>query len=243
MCTKSREHVSTVIHADTRPTRDCDDLMSVGCLLNTWKESKAKRHFPLVLRRATRPTASRQARVPVQRARTDLCLVTGLIQIATKAQGCETSGDPLRPCSAHTHGSIDPVLAKNYTGGWKQKMGSVPWRKLHYQYREREREREQAQACPLHGPWECAREKCHEICRPAFAVALSDRLCGLVVRVPGYTTEMYCASCEVRIEFIYVMKKKVDRLCGLVVRVPGYRLEMYCASCEVQTQFIYTSIM
>jgi hypothetical protein len=33
----------------------------------------------------------------------------------------------------------------------------------------------------------------------------TDRLCGLVVRVPGYTTEMYCASCEVRTEFIYVM--------------------------------------
>jgi hypothetical protein len=32
-----------------------------------------------------------------------------------------------------------------------------------------------------------------------------DSLCGLVVRVPGYTTEMYCASCEVRTEFIYVM--------------------------------------
>jgi hypothetical protein len=28
---------------------------------------------------------------------------------------------------------------------------------------------------------------------------------GLVVRVPGYTTEMYCVSCEVRTEFIYVM--------------------------------------
>jgi hypothetical protein len=50
-----------------------------------------------------------------------------------------------------------------------------------------------------------------------------DRLCGLVVRVPGYTTEMYCASCEVRTEFIYVMQKKVHRLCGLVVRVPDYR--------------------
>jgi hypothetical protein len=46
---------------------------------------------------------------------------------------------------------------------------------------------------------------------------------GLVVRVPGYTMEMYCASCEVRTELIYVMYKKVDRLCGLVVRVPGYR--------------------
>jgi hypothetical protein len=34
---------------------------------------------------------------------------------------------------------------------------------------------------------------------------LSYRLCGVVIRVPGYTTEMYCASCEVRTEFIYVM--------------------------------------
>jgi hypothetical protein len=32
-----------------------------------------------------------------------------------------------------------------------------------------------------------------------------DRLCGLVVRVPGYRTEMCCASCEVRTRFIYVM--------------------------------------
>jgi hypothetical protein len=32
-----------------------------------------------------------------------------------------------------------------------------------------------------------------------------DRLCSLVVRVPGYGTEMYCASCEVSTEFIYVM--------------------------------------
>jgi hypothetical protein len=55
-----------------------------------------------------------------------------------------------------------------------------------------------------------------------------DRLCGLVVRVPGYTTEMYCVSCEVRTEFIYVMYRKVDRLCGLVIRVPGYTTEMYC---------------
>jgi hypothetical protein len=34
---------------------------------------------------------------------------------------------------------------------------------------------------------------------------LGDRLCGLVVRAPGYRTEMYCASCEVRTEFIHVM--------------------------------------
>jgi hypothetical protein len=26
---------------------------------------------------------------------------------------------------------------------------------------------------------------------------------------------MYCFSCEVRTEFIYVIQKKVDRLCGL----------------------------
>jgi hypothetical protein len=32
-----------------------------------------------------------------------------------------------------------------------------------------------------------------------------NRLCGLVVRVPGYTKDMYCVSCEVRTEFIYVM--------------------------------------
>jgi hypothetical protein len=50
-----------------------------------------------------------------------------------------------------------------------------------------------------------------------------DRLCGLVVRVPGYTTEMYCVSCKVRTEIINVLQKKVDRLCGLVVKVPGYR--------------------
>jgi hypothetical protein len=28
---------------------------------------------------------------------------------------------------------------------------------------------------------------------------------GLVVRVTGYRTEMYCVSCEVRTEFMYVM--------------------------------------
>jgi NAD-dependent SIR2 family protein deacetylase len=66
-----------------------------------------------------------------------------------------------------------------------------------------------------------------------------DRLCGLVVRVHGYTTEMYCVSCEVRTEFMYVLCKKIDRLCGLVVRVHGYTTEMYCASCEVRTEFIY----
>jgi hypothetical protein len=34
---------------------------------------------------------------------------------------------------------------------------------------------------------------------------LNDHLCGLVIKVPGYTKEMYCVSCEVRTQFIYVM--------------------------------------
>jgi hypothetical protein len=55
------------------------------------------------------------------------------------------------------------------------------------------------------------------------SVPSSDRHCGLVVRVPGYKTEMYCVYCEVRTEFIYFMYKNVDRLCDLVVRVLDYR--------------------
>jgi hypothetical protein len=35
--------------------------------------------------------------------------------------------------------------------------------------------------------------------------AFSVSLCDLAVRVPGYTKEMYCASCEVRTKFKYVM--------------------------------------
>jgi hypothetical protein len=65
-----------------------------------------------------------------------------------------------------------------------------------------------------------------------------DPVCGLVVRVPGYRTEMYHVSCEARTEFMYVILKKVNCLCGLVVRVPGYRTEMYCVSSEVRTEFI-----
>jgi hypothetical protein len=33
----------------------------------------------------------------------------------------------------------------------------------------------------------------------------TDFLCGLLVRVPSYRTEMYCVSCEVRTQFINVM--------------------------------------
>jgi hypothetical protein len=41
--------------------------------------------------------------------------------------------------------------------------------------------------------------------RKSKAIPVKDRLCGLVVRVPGCRAKMYCASCEVRTEFIYVM--------------------------------------
>jgi hypothetical protein len=44
------------------------------------------------------------------------------------------------------------------------------------------------------------------------ALPESDRLCGLVVRVSGYTTEMYCVSCEVRTEFMYVMSSKILKM-------------------------------
>jgi hypothetical protein len=44
-----------------------------------------------------------------------------------------------------------------------------------------------------------------------FTLVLACLLCSMVLpskkvcRVPGYRTEMYCVSCEVRTEFIYVM--------------------------------------
>jgi hypothetical protein len=67
---------------------------------------------------------------------------------------------------------------------------------------------------------------------------VKDRLCGLVVRVPGYRTDMYFASCEVRTKFICYVEERRPPL-SLVVRVPSYRTDMHCASCEVRTQFIY----
>jgi hypothetical protein len=40
-------------------------------------------------------------------------------------------------------------------------------------------------------------------------------MCGLVVRVPGYRMEMYCASCEVRTEFIcYVEESRPPLWCS-----------------------------
>jgi hypothetical protein len=46
---------------------------------------------------------------------------------------------------------------------------------------------------------ESRRELASRLSQPLFCspYVTEDRLCGLVVRVPGYTTEMYCASCEV----------------------------------------------
>jgi hypothetical protein len=73
-----------------------------------------------------------------------------------------------------------------------------------------------------------------------YSIAYSD---SYVFRHPGYTTEMYCVSCEVPTEFIYVMQKKVDRRCGIVVRVPGYTTEMYYVSSEVPIEFIYSYVM
>jgi hypothetical protein len=46
-----------------------------------------------------------------------------------------------------------------------------------------------------------------------------DRLCGLLVRVPGYRTEMYCFLWGTN--WIYVCYVEESR--GLVVRVLGYR--------------------
>jgi hypothetical protein len=60
----------------------------------------------------------------------------------------------------------------------------------------------------------CGIAKMHKFGLPTIQFHVSEyfchscgRLCDLVVRVPGYRTEMYeyCISCEVRTEFIYVM--------------------------------------
>jgi hypothetical protein len=48
-------------------------------------------------------------------------------------------------------------------------------------------------------------------------------LCGLVVRVPGYRTEMCCASCEVRSEFIYVVLSRLPRQGGILNVSHSYR--------------------
>jgi hypothetical protein len=40
--------------------------------------------------------------------------------------------------------------------------------------------------------------------KPIITLGATVRLCG-AVKITGYTTKMYCASCEVRTEFMYVM--------------------------------------
>jgi hypothetical protein len=42
----------------------------------------------------------------------------------------------------------------------------------------------------------------HESVNKATSKSINERLCGLVVRVPGYITEICCVSCEVRTKFI-----------------------------------------
>jgi hypothetical protein len=59
-----------------------------------------------------------------------------------------------------------------------------------------------------------------------------------MVRVPGYRTEVYCVSCEVRTEFICYVEESRPPLWSNG-RVPGYRV--YCVSCEVRTEFIYVT--
>jgi hypothetical protein len=44
--------------------------------------------------------------------------------------------------------------------------------------------------------------------KPSKPVIPQDRVCGLVVGVPGYTTEMYCVSCEVRTEFVCYVEER-----------------------------------
>jgi hypothetical protein len=49
-----------------------------------------------------------------------------------------------------------------------------------------------------------------------------------------HTTEIYCASCELRTEFIYTCYVEESRPPLSSVTVPGYRKEIYCASYEVR---------
>jgi hypothetical protein len=54
-----------------------------------------------------------------------------------------------------------------------------------------------------------------------------------VVRVPGYTTEMYCVSCEVRTEFICYVEERRPPLWSsgqsswLHIRRPGFDSRHY----------------
>jgi hypothetical protein len=60
-----------------------------------------------------------------------------------------------------------------------------------------------------------------------------------VVRVPGYRTEMYCASCEVRTEFICYVEESRPPLWSsgqsswLQIQMSGFDSRRYQIFCEV----------
>jgi hypothetical protein len=59
---------------------------------------------------------------------------------------------------------------------------------------------------------------------------LNDRLCGLVARVPGYTTEMYCVSCEVRTGFINIRGSHLAAVMCTTVQVSDTAVVDYVTS-------------
>jgi hypothetical protein len=58
--------------------------------------------------------------------------------------------------------------------------------------------------------------------RDIISIKRNDRLCALVVRVPAYRTEMYCASCEVRTEFTCYVEERND-----TPQTPGVSLALF----------------
>jgi hypothetical protein len=62
-----------------------------------------------------------------------------------------------------------------------------------------------------------------------FVTYYSGRLCGLVVRVPGYRTEMYCVCCEVRTEFLCYLNPRVlhpvSRVSAKLIKVLLHRTQ------------------
>jgi hypothetical protein len=121
----------------------------------------------------------------------------------------------------NTNGNRDgtalPVLTS--TTSWRWVVSFIPWppclrvkgpRYTSYRgapkpiYRIRKRDKSLAS----HRNWDSGLAPRLSLYRLGHSVSLSidlDRLCGLVVRVPDYKTEMYCVCCEVRNGFIYVM--------------------------------------
>jgi hypothetical protein len=67
---------------------------------------------------------------------------------------------------------------------------------------------------------------------------VTDRLCGLVVKVPGYKTEMYCVSCEVQTKFIHVKAMLGGIPVPTAWRVLGLRMEERPPDMEVSCEYI-----